>query len=295
MSEKFWKLCEARALLHAGTTEHLPRAIFLMREANNLPGSAWWRWVKPNEIFVFDTIADRSLEMEIQKSHGRPIRIYFDCRGGNLKASLDISRSIMAHGAIEGLVIGDCGSAANLLFTACATRQANPSAEFTIHSALTTCTGYADKLRAAADDIEKATGEFVEIFSARTGISKAEALAWWTGEEFVLNAAAALAKGLVDSIIEDTPKLIRPASPVCLGEDAEQKIAIELAQEIQRLIPQTREPAMLQPWLNKWRQQSEFDGPTVYALECFRALGSLNISNPAAIAEILTCPTLTKN
>lgn len=132
------------------------------------------------------------------------IRVHIDSYGGSVSEGWAIYNALRQHPAkIVAYGDGFVASAALYPFLAGDERIASSLSAYYFHQVLVTASGYADDLRAAADDAEKMTEIGINAFVERTGMDADQVRQLMEAETW-LTPAQALDYGLVTFITQDT-------------------------------------------------------------------------------------------
>lgn len=128
------------------------------------------------------------------------IRVHIDSYGGSVSEGWAIYNALRQHPAkIVAYGDGFVASAALYPFLAGDERIASSLSAYYFHQVLVTASGYADDLRAAADDAEKMTEIGINAFVERTGMTADEVRTLMESETW-LAPQEALEKGIVTKI-----------------------------------------------------------------------------------------------
>lgn len=132
------------------------------------------------------------------------IRVHIDSYGGSVSEGWAIYNALRQHPAkIVAYGDGFVASAALYPFLAGDERIASSLSAYYFHQVLVTASGYADDLRAAADDAEKMTEIGINAFVERTGMDADQVRQLMEAETW-LTPAQALDYGIATSITQDT-------------------------------------------------------------------------------------------
>lgn len=160
------------------------------------------------------------------------IRVHIDSYGGSVSEGWAIYNALRQHPAkIVAYGDGFVASAALYPFLAGDERIASSLSAYYFHQVLVTASGYADDLRAAADDAEKMTEIGINAFVERTGMDADQVRQLMEAETW-LTPAQALDYGIATSITQDA------ALPV--AQDAKKAI-------MQRVLNPPKEKPETQP------------------------------------------------
>lgn len=131
------------------------------------------------------------------------IRVHIDSYGGSVSEGWAIYNALRQHPAkIVAYGDGFVASAALFPFLAGDERIASSLSAYYFHQVMVSASGYADDLRAAADEAEKMTEIGINAFVERTGMDADEVRQLMQAETW-LTPAQALDYGLATSITSD--------------------------------------------------------------------------------------------
>lgn len=132
------------------------------------------------------------------------IRVHIDSYGGSVSEGWAIYNALRQHPAkIVAYGDGFVASAALYPFLAGDERIASSLSAYYFHQVMVSASGYADDLRAAADEAEKMTEIGINAFVERTGMD-ADRVRQLMQAETWLTPAQALDYGIATSITQDT-------------------------------------------------------------------------------------------
>lgn len=131
------------------------------------------------------------------------IRVHIDSYGGSVSEGWAIYNALRQHPAkVVSYGEGFVASAAFYPFLAGDERIASSLSAYFFHQVLVTASGYADDLRAAADDAEKMTEIGINAFVERTGMDADQVRQLMEAKTW-LTPAQALDYGIATSITQD--------------------------------------------------------------------------------------------
>lgn len=158
--------------------------------------------IVPFALFDGDVSA-HSLEQQIKDLDVDEIRVHIDSYGGSVSEGWAIYNALRQHPA-KVVTYGDgfVASAALFPFLAGDERIASSLSAYYFHQVMVSASGYADDLRAAADEAEKMTEIGIDAFVERTGMDADEVRQLMQAETW-LTPAQALDYGLATSITSD--------------------------------------------------------------------------------------------
>lgn len=125
--------------------------------------------------FAESDVSGYGLVRRIQSLNAELINVHIDSYGGAVSEGWAIYNALREHPArVETYADGFVASAALYPFLAGESRYASPLSAFFLHFVSTEAEGYAEDLRAAADDIETMTEIGISAFVERAGMDAAE-------------------------------------------------------------------------------------------------------------------------
>ena len=144
-----------------------------------------------------------SIENQIQDLDVDEIRVHIDSYGGSVPEGWTIYNALRQHPA-KIVTYGDgfVASAALFPFLAGDERIASSLSAYYFHQVMISASGYADDLRAAADEAEKMTEIGINAFVERTGMDADQVRQLMQAETW-MTPAQALDCGLATSITTD--------------------------------------------------------------------------------------------
>lgn len=158
--------------------------------------------IVPFALFDGDVSA-HSLEQQIKDLDVDEIRVHIDSYGGSVSEGWAIYNALRQHPAkIVAYGDGFVASAALYPFLAGDERIASSLSAYYFHQVLVAASGYADDLRAAADEAEKMTEIGINAFVERAGMDADQVRQLMEAETW-LTPAQALDCGLATSITSD--------------------------------------------------------------------------------------------
>lgn len=158
--------------------------------------------IVPFALFDGD-ISAHSLERQIKDLDVDEIRVHIDSYGGSVSEGWAIYNALRQHPAkIVAYGDGFVASAALFPFLAGDERIASSLSAYYFHQVMISASGYADDLRAAADEAEKMTEIGINAFVERTGMDADQVRQLMQAETW-MTPAQALDCGLATSITTD--------------------------------------------------------------------------------------------
>lgn len=169
---------------------------------------------KTADIYIFGDITDwKWLESDVtayglakeieQLGEVDVINVHIDSYGGIVSEGWAIYNALMHHPArVVTYADGFVASAAIFPFLAGEERRASNVSAFYLHEGWMHASGYADDLRAAADQLDTLTDIGINAFTARTNMS-AETVKELMAAETWLTPAQALDYGIATAIVAD--------------------------------------------------------------------------------------------
>ena len=158
--------------------------------------------IVPFALFDGDVSA-HSIEQQIKDLDVDEIRVHIDSYGGSVSEGWAIYNALRQHPAkIVAYGDGFVASAALFPFLAGDERIASSLSAYYFHQVMVSASGYADDLRAAADEAEKMTEIGINAFVERTGMDADQVRQLMQAETW-MTPAQALDCGLATSITSD--------------------------------------------------------------------------------------------
>ena len=158
--------------------------------------------IVPFALFDGDVSA-HSIEQQIKYLDVDEIRVHIDSYGGSVSEGWAIYNALRQHPAkIVAYGDGFVASAALFPFLAGDERIASSLSAYYFHQVMVSASGYADDLRAAADEAEKMTEIGINAFVERTGMDADQVRQLMQAETW-MTPAQALDCGLATSITSD--------------------------------------------------------------------------------------------
>lgn len=164
------------------------------------------------QAYMPDESAAGDIIREISTLDAECINVHIDCYGGSVSAGWAIYNALKAHPA-KVVTYGDgfVASAALYPFLAGDERRASSLSAYFLHEVMTGADGYADDLRAAADEAEKFTEIGMTAFIERAGMT-AERVAELMKAETWLSPQEALDEGIATVVVSDSlPRMAQSA------------------------------------------------------------------------------------
>lgn len=124
--------------------------------------------------------------------------------GGAVEVALAMLPPLWDHPSTTGFVRTFTASAGTWLLQGCRRRLMHPGAKLMLHAPTVCLIATAGELRRAAAELDRGNRQLCRWLAARTGQPARRVARWLAGPDFVFDAPAALAAGLVDAI-EETP------------------------------------------------------------------------------------------
>lgn len=164
------------------------------------------------QAYMSDESAAIDIVQDISSLDADQINVHIDCYGGSVSAGWAIYNALKAHPA-KVVTYGDgfVASAALYPFLAGDERRASSLSAYFLHEVMTGADGYADDLRAAADEAEKFTEIGMNAFIERAGMT-AERVAELMKAETWLSPQEALDEGIATVVVSDSlPRMAQSA------------------------------------------------------------------------------------
>ena len=164
-----------------------------------------YRW-KENDMSA------HSLVQQIKNLDVDTIRVHIDSRGGSVAEGWGIYNALREHPArVETYGDGFVASAALYPFMAGEERYASQLSAYYFHQVVTSASGYASDLRAAAEEAEILGEVGLAAFTGRTKMT-AEEVRQLQKDETWLTPEQALEKGIATAILaDDSPQAVQDA------------------------------------------------------------------------------------
>lgn len=194
--------------------------------------------------FFSDGTTARAFVDECKKLKAQTLDVHICSPGGDVAEGLSIysylsglkaqGKTVVIH--IDGLA----ASIASVIAQAGDRRVIAESAAIHVHNAWCYAGGNAAAFRAAAENLEKISGQLAGVYQARTGLSAAEVTALMDGPEgadgTLLTAAEALEKGFADEVEANKP------AAACIGGDVWDNVPAELVKNEEEETPGKKKP-----------------------------------------------------
>lgn len=128
------------------------------------------------------------------------LRVEINCDGGEITEGMAIYSALRAHPARKvGVVMGIAASMASVVLMACDERRVAKGACVMIHMATGGARGTPEQIEAAAASIRKMQSELLDIYEARTKLSREQLLAAMAVDNY-LTAEECVAQGFADAV-----------------------------------------------------------------------------------------------
>lgn len=157
-------------------------------------------------------VSANSLEKQIKDLDVDEIRVHIDSYGGAVSEGWAIYNALRQHPA-KVITYGDgfVASAALYPFLAGDERIASNLSAYFLHQVMVSAEGYADELRAAANEAEMMTEIGINAFVERTKMAADDVRALMEAETW-LSPSEALEQGIATSIVADTAMPVAQAA-----------------------------------------------------------------------------------
>lgn len=193
--------------------------------------------IVPLELFENDVSAHGVVE-QIKELDADVINVHIDSYGGAVSEGWAIYNTLKAHPAkINSYADGFVASAALYPFMAGDNRYASTLSAFYFHQVMITASGYAEDLRAAADEAEMMTEIGINAFTDSTGMNADEVRELQKLETW-LSPEEALKKGVVTAILDNDSQKY--------AQHAKKKLLQLVFQERQKSIVTVHPPTIMQ-------------------------------------------------
>ena len=157
-----------------------------------------WPWPELGEVSAM------SIKDEIQGLDVDEIRVHIDSYGGSVSEAWGIYNALRQHPArIKSYGDGFVASAALYPFLAGDERYASSVSAYYLHQVIVFAEGYAEDLRAAADDAEIMTDVGINAFVERAGMDAETVKALMAGETW-LTPQQALDYGIATALVRES-------------------------------------------------------------------------------------------
>jgi ATP-dependent Clp protease protease subunit len=185
--------------------------------ASNAKAGSFRAEAATNTIYLYDVIVGSDLEAEFfggvsagqfidaLKGMSGPVSLRVNSPGGDVFAARAMAQAMREYpGEITATVDGVAASAASIIAVSASSCAMAPGSMLMIHDAWTICCGDGEDMLAQAALLEKIDGTIAATYAAKGKgdaahyASLMDAETWFTPEE-------ALAEGLCDTVIEETP------------------------------------------------------------------------------------------
>lgn len=145
--------------------------------------------------------------------NGADVRVLINSNGGSVHEGVTIYNLLKMHaGKVTTHCMGTAGSISSLIFMAGEERTIGEASNVFVHNALTFMYGNAAEFRSMADDLEKISGQILDVYKRRTKAS-AEDLKKWMDAETIFTGAEAVEHGFAHSLFEDEEEEQNEPSP----------------------------------------------------------------------------------
>lgn len=158
------------------------------------------KWIY--EWLEYDATCPKDIDRAIDQANGEPLDVYINSGGGDIFAGSEIYSTLRSYkGEVNIHVVGFAASAASVI--ACAGKSdITPTAMFMVHNVSGYAQGDYRVLDKSSDVLRTANQSIAAAYTAKTGMSEAEALAMMDTETW-LTAQQAVDKGLIDKVTEN--------------------------------------------------------------------------------------------
>lgn len=178
------------------------RKFYAIQQADRVADLYIFGDIVPFALFDGDVSA-HSLEQQIKDLDVDEIRVHIDSYGGSVSEGWAIYNALRQHPAkVVSYGDGFVASAALYPFLAGDERIASSLSAYYFHQVMVAASGYADDLRAAADEAEKMTEIGINAFVERTGMDADQVRQLMQAETW-MTPTQALDCGLATSITQD--------------------------------------------------------------------------------------------
>ena len=148
-------------------------------------------------------IAAETVKGFLSANQGVEVVARFNSLGGDAFEGLVMHNAIAEHGNVTAIIDGIAFSAASIAAAGANRLVMQEASTFGIHRSWTGAAGNIHALAATIEWLDSVDEHQISIFTARTGRSRDEVVAWLEGTDdgTVFSAAEALAAGFADEVI----------------------------------------------------------------------------------------------
>lgn len=157
--------------------------------------------------FEMDSTCPRDVENVLNEANGQDVEVYINSPGGVIDVGSEIYTLLRAYkGDVKIYIVGEACSAASVIAMSryC---EMSPTALMMVHCVDTSARGNHSVFEHTAEVLRTADDALSNAYTAKTGMSKEEALAMMDAETW-LTAEQAKERGLIDAIMFEEQKPI---------------------------------------------------------------------------------------
>lgn len=166
-----------------------------------------WIYGDIGESWYGETVAAKDFVKELAALDAEKIKLRINSYGGSVSDGLAIYNALKRHPAsIHATVDGIAASIASLIFMAADEREIADNAQLMIHAPWAYVAGNSAELREFADRLDLWAKSMASSYSAATGMTEDEVMAWLTdGKDHYFTAAEAVAQKLATTTASAMP------------------------------------------------------------------------------------------
>ena len=149
-----------------------------------------------------------SEDVDIPPEERKPIRIYIYSPGGDPVVANSIANVIkLSHTPVYVINMGECASAATIIYLAGHKRFALANSYFLFHKGYTTMEGTYDEVERHFENYKRILSQYSEVLSAAMGLGTEE-IHGQLSREWYIYAEEAVETNIVDELVQDIAVLI---------------------------------------------------------------------------------------
>lgn len=147
-------------------------------------------------------VTAQDIKAQLQAAGGAPVELHINSPGGYCFEGMAICNALLEYkGQKTAVIDGYCASAATMVALGCDAVRMHELSIFMIHEAASFGGGgFASDYEAEADRLRKLNARLVSLYTAKTGKSAEEIVAWMAAETW-FSPAEAKAAGFIDEVI----------------------------------------------------------------------------------------------
>ena len=160
--------------------------------------------INDDDKWVYDYLgvtatSPRDVRDALDKANGEAVDVEINSGGGDIFAGSEIYTALRNYKNVKIHIVGLAASAASVIAMA-GVCDMSPTAMMMVHNVSTASSGDYNAMDKASDILQKANKTIAAAYTAKTGMTEADALAMMDKETW-LTAEQAKEKGLIDSIM----------------------------------------------------------------------------------------------